>query len=294
MSKTLQNLAELGAEYCDPIANIDWSAADASRPWLPPEVLSLAGLPAQASMDQTMLNKFSRVEFARLCAAGLWLEGLLISRVMKDGCLTTEPVEARVMLREVREEAGHSLMFVEMIDRAGLGGVPLLGDIRLLSWIAHRLHPESAEFWAMVYIGESVTDSFALAALRAENDTICPLARAVLRFHHRDEARHIAAARALLKTRIGTMSAPRRWLFRVTLRFLLKRFLRATLYPTAASLRAMGIPDPAGAARAATQSPERRVFGEDCARSAMRFIERTVMARRAGACPERRVGPGSG
>ena len=277
MSKTLSQLAELGAEYRDPIAVIDWSAADESRPWLPPEVLSLAGLPAQAAMDAAMLNRFSRVEFARLCAAGLWLEGLLISRVMKDGCLTTQPVEARIMLQEVREEAGHSLMFVEMVDRAGLGGVPLLGDIRLLSWIAHRLHPDSAEFWAMVYIGESVTDSFALAALRADSENICPLAREVLQFHHKDEARHIAAARTLLKTRIGAMSAPRRWLFRATLKFLLRRFLAATLYPTEASLRAMGIPDPAGAARAAAQSPERRVFAEDCALSATRFIERTVM-----------------
>lgn len=277
MSTTLQHLAELGAEYRDPIAIIDWSSADEARPWLPPEVLSLAGLPAQAAMDQGMLNRFSRVEFARLCAAGLWLEGLLISRVMKDGCLTTLPAEARVMLQEVREEAGHSLMFVEMIDRAGLGGVPLLGDIRLLSWVAHRLHPNSAEFWAMVYIGESVTDTFALKALRADADEICPLAREVLQFHHKDEARHIAAARTLLKARIGTMSAARRWMFRATLKFLLRRFLAATLYPTEASLRAMGIPDPAGAARAAARSPERRAFAEDCALSAMRFIERTVM-----------------
>lgn len=277
MSKTLHHLAELGADYRDPMTAIDWAAADESLPWLPAAVLSLAGLPQQAAMDQASLNRFSRIEFARLCAAGLWLEGLLISRVMRDGCLTTLPAEARVMLQEVREEAGHSLMFVEMIDRAGLGGVPLLGDIGLLSWVAHRLHPESAEFWAMVYIGESVTDTFALKALRAENASICPLAREVLQFHHKDEARHIAAARALLKRRIGAMSAPRRWLFRATLKFLLKRFLRATLYPTEASLRAMGIPDPAGVARAAAASTERHSFALDCARSAMQFIERTVI-----------------
>ena len=279
MSRALRQLAERGAGYRDPMAIIDWSASDPARPWLPPELLSLAGLPAQAAMDNDMLNRFSRVEFARLCATGLWLEGLLISRVMKDGCLTTRPAEARIMLQEVREEAGHSLMFVEMIDRAGLGGVPLLGDIGLLTWVAHRLHPDSAEFWAMVYIGESVTDSFALKALRAEEDAICPLAREVLQFHHKDEARHIAAARAFLKARVDAMSAPRRWLFRATLRFLLKRFLRATLYPTEASLRTMNIPDPKGAARAAARSPERHAFAEDCARSAMQFIERTVAAR---------------
>lgn len=277
MNTTFQQLAELGAEYRDPLAVIDWSSSDDSLPWLSPDVLSLAGLPQQTAMDAETLNRFSRVEFARLCAAGLWLEGLLISRVMKDGCLTTLPAEARVMLQEVREEAGHSLMFVEMIDRAGLGGVPLLGDIGLLSRVAHRLHPESAEFWAMVYIGESVTDTFALKALRAEGDAICPLARQVLQFHHKDEARHIAAARALLKRRLGAMNPPRRWLFRATLRFLLKRFLRATLYPTTASLKAMGIPNPAAAAKAAADSPERRAFAGDCAHSAMRFIERTVV-----------------
>jgi hypothetical protein len=277
MSTTLQQLAELGAEYRDPMNAIDWSAADPSRPWLPPDVLSLAGLPRQAAMDKSLLNRFSQVEFARLCAAGLWLEGLLISRVMKDGCLTTLPAEARVMLHEVREEAGHSLMFVEMIDRAGLGGVSLLGEIRLLTWVAHRLHPDSAEFWAMVYIGESVTDSFALKALRADNGEICPLARQVLQFHHRDEARHMAAARALLKARIDAMPAYRRWLFRVTLKFLLRRFLAATLYPTESSLRAMGIPDPGDAAQAAARSPERRAFAEDCAAAAMRFVERTVI-----------------
>ena len=280
MSPTLHHLAERGAEYRDPLAIIDWSAGDAARPWLPPAVLSLAGLPEQTAMDSDMLNKFSRVEFARLCATGLWLEGLLIGRVMKDGCLTTDPAEARIMLQEVREEAGHSLMFIEMIDRAGLGGVPLLGDIGLLSWVAHRLHPDGAEFWAMVYIGESVTDSLARKALRADGGAICPLARAVLQFHHKDEARHIAAARAFLKTRVGAMSAPRRRLFRATLRFLLTRFLRATLYPTEASLRAMGIPDPRGAARAAAQSPERRKFAEECAASAVQFVESAVAAER--------------
>ena len=66
-------------------------------------------------------------------------------------------------------------------------------------------------------------------------------------------------------------------MFRLMLKFLLRQFLRATLYPTEASLRAMGIPDPKGAAGAAAQSPERKAFAEECALSATRFIERTVM-----------------
>ena len=280
MSGALTQLAALGGGYRDPLRDIDWAAADPNRPWLPPQMLSLAGRDIQRDMSAEMLVRFSQVEFARLCAAGVWLEGLLISRVTSNGLLDTPPGEARVMLQEVREEAGHGLMFLEMIGRAGLSGVPLLGDTRFLTWVARRLKPDSAEFWAMVYIGESVTDNFALRALRADRGTICPVARQVLTLHHKDEARHIAAARALFKARVSAMSPLRRRALDRALRLLVPRFLRATLFPTTASLAALGLPDPAGAARAAATCPERRRLAEACAAPALRTLERALQAPR--------------
>ena len=197
MSTVIRRLGALGANYQDPLAAIDWSAADPALPWLPPSRLSLAGNPAQARLSHATLVRFSQVELARLCAAGLWLEGLFISRVAARGFLEYRAEEARLMLQEVREESGHSLMFLEMIERAGLTDVALLGPTALLSWVAHRLRPGQPEFWAMVFIGETVTDTFATGALKAaarEGAPICPVARQVLSFHHREEARHIAAA----------------------------------------------------------------------------------------------------
>jgi hypothetical protein len=222
--------------------------------------------------------RFSRIEFARLCAAGLWLEGLLISRVTGRGFPADHPSEARVMLQEVREEAGHGLMFLEMIDRAGLAGVPLLGSTRLLSAVAHRLRPEDPEFWAMVFIGETVTDQFALKAMASPTDALCPVARQVLVLHHRDEARHIAAARALLERRLQKMSMPRRRVFAWAVRFLLSRFLDATLYPTPASLAVLGLDDPVAGAKAARRCPERRALARDCARPALALLSETGLA----------------
>ena len=66
MSKSLKQLGELGAKYRDPIATIDWDAADPSLPWLPPDLLSLAGCDLQKQMSPEALLRFSRVEFARL------------------------------------------------------------------------------------------------------------------------------------------------------------------------------------------------------------------------------------
>ncbi len=291
MTAALERLNSHFQPYRDPMDAIDWRAADPSLPWLPPELLSLAGLDAQSAMSRDQVVRLSQIEFARLCAAGLWLEGLLISRVTSEDFPLNHIDEARVMLREVREECGHGLVFLEMISRAGLAGTPLLGPKRLLNGIAHRLAPTSPEFWALVFIGESVTDSFAIQALRLSRtpgNEICPLARQVLSLHHRDEARHIAAARTLLEARLDAMSWARKRVFHLALKHLLPQFLSATLYPTAASLAALGLAAPRRTVRAVRASPRRRRVVEASAAPAL-----DVLARH-GLNPMRRVYPPEG
>ena len=153
---------------------IDWTAANPERNWLPAELLSMTGLAQWKKLSVDQQRRLSQIEFARLCAAGLWLEGLLIGRTASAGYGKLGLEETRVVLQEVREEAGHGLMFLEMIERAGLAGVSLLGDTRLLSWVANRLNADSAAYWAMVYLGESVTDNFALRVLRSHESEILP------------------------------------------------------------------------------------------------------------------------
>ena len=280
MTTIVERLGRLGAAYRDPFAELDFAAADPSLPWLPLDILSVGALPMAAGMSEAERLRFSQIEFARLCAAGLWLEGLLISRVTRQGFVAARTAETRVILQEVREETGHSLMFLEMIDRAGLSGVELLGPTGLLTWVAHRLDPAGAEFWAMVYIGESVTNCFVQRALRSAADgaALCPLARQVMTLHHKDETRHIAAARAFLEARVAAMGSARRRAFAATLGFLLERFLGATLYPTAASLDALGIADADGVARDVRASPERRRLARACAEPSLALIRHTGLA----------------
>ena len=275
MTDLLARIGDHAAEYRDPLAAVDWHAADPALPWLPRSLLSLNGLAEGEEMSSAAVTRFSRIEFARLCAAGMWLEGLLINRVSAGGFLDLRSDEARVALQEIREESGHSLMFLEMIQRAGVADVALLGDTGLLSWVARRLKPSGAEFWAMVYIGETVTDAFALRvlkAVRAGHADICPVARQVLELHHRDEARHIAASRVFLSNRLERMTQPRHMMFARTLRFLLGRFLDATLFPTPASLAAAGFSEPSALAKRARACPDRRRLAAACARPALDLL----------------------
>jgi hypothetical protein len=275
VSAALERLRAHGARYRDPFAELDFTAADPELPWLPEELLSLATVPLHASLSAAERLRLSRIDFARLCAAGLWLEGLLMSRATAQGFVGASGDEARIVLQEVREEAGHGLMFLEMIERAGLAEVRLLGPTALLTWIARRFEANDPEFWAMVYIGESVTNTFVARALRPPGaQSICPLARQVMALHHRDEAHHIAAARALLEARLARMGRLRRRTFALLVKVLIRRFLEAALYPTTASLATLGIPDPHGAARAVRACPERRKLACACAAPALAFMHR--------------------
>lgn len=285
MNEKFDRLSKLAANYCDPMQEVPWEKDDPSLPWLPEKMISLSTQDVWRQMDSTTRRKVSQVEFARLCAAGLWLEGLLIHRVTHAGFVAANASETRVVLQEVREEAGHGLMFLEMIDRAGMSGVSLLGSTWFLTWVAKRLDPGGAEFWAMVYIGESVTDTFALRVNRIaerEGDPVCPVAHAVLDLHHRDEARHIAAAKAIIDTKLSTMGPLRRFVFRYVVRALIGSFLKATLFPTEASLRAIGVENPSGVVRAVRADTSWQAVTKDCAESALALIDSRIGRMDAG------------
>lgn len=272
MSARLDRIAGHGDARAEPYVTVDWARADPDRPWLPPDLLGVACLGARAA-ESEMIRRLSRLEFAQLAAAGLWLEGLFIARIGRLDLLSLKAAEARVLLQEIREEASHSLVFLEAIEQAGLGGVELLGPRGVVDWLARRLDPARAPFWAMTFLGESVTDAFAIRALRSEQ-TICPAAQQILRAHHRDEARHIAAAKAMAEERLANLSRLDRLSFAPVMTVMLRSFLRATFYPTVSALRAIGIADAEAAAAAARACPRRRAVVDACAAPALATLRR--------------------
>lgn len=276
MTVALERLLAQGEVYVDPCSVVIWEQADAGRPWLPPHLLSVAGLPREAMI------RLSKVDFLRLAAASLWVKGLLVSRCAEGGFQLGEPIAVKLALQSVREAAGHGLMLHKMAEAASLGEAKVMHDAAPLEAATAGWTTQDHQFWAWLYLADSVIDSFVLKALR-EGADICPTARQVLQLHHRDHIRHMAAARAMFESRMKTAGPlTKRW-FAFRLPGMLRDFLRIAFFPTEASLSALSLAQPKTTVRSIWNDQSRRSLAAGCAASAITVLRRGGLPIRPGA-----------
>jgi hypothetical protein len=106
-------------------------------------------------------QRLSRYEFVNVMCSGLWLERAFLQRVSRRLDATLARAEYEFFLHEMREEAGHSLMFLKAIQASGL---ELPEDVwrapRCADWLARYAPAGSALFWLAMVIGEDVPDRF--------------------------------------------------------------------------------------------------------------------------------------
>lgn len=93
--------------------------------------------------------RLSHYEFLSFIEAGLWLEGMFmewIARSMRRDARNHAALKYR--LHELREEAGHSLMFLELMERGGLS-IPYRrhSDLRLANLFGRYAPLKSLGFW---------------------------------------------------------------------------------------------------------------------------------------------------
>ena len=118
----MSSLTELPQmRYEDPLACIDWQGVDRDCWWLPPELLSLAGVAEFERLALKTRQQLSHLEYVHLLQAGLWLESQFMARLAGLAHRCADAGRSVRFLHELREEAGHSLMFVELLQRSGYG-----------------------------------------------------------------------------------------------------------------------------------------------------------------------------
>ena len=266
-------LSAASLPYRDPAAEIPWHDLDPERPWLPERLISLFGLPEYAALGAQERVRLGQIEFAATVQLGLRLENILLGRFSDDSMreLDRDLLNYRYELHELREEIGHSLMFLELIER---GAVPMLASIgrraRRAGRIARLMPVASPLYLAGVLIAESVPTEFHRPVRDDEN--VPAAIRAVVRLHTRDEMRHIAFAQLRLVQTLKRSSRPARTVYAKLLRLMLRDFIDVCFYPAPEVYRAAGLAGADRLARAARASAARAALASECVAPVTRFL----------------------
>lgn len=142
--------------------------------------------------------------------------GLVFENVLKRGLLEfamtlpNRAPEFRYAYHEVIEEAQHSLMFQEFVNRSGLDAVGLRRSDQLATrWIVSLGRRFPQLFFLFVLGGEDPIDYVQRRELRSDRE-IHPLLERIMRIHVTEEARHLSFARHYLKRTVPSLGRARR------------------------------------------------------------------------------------
>jgi hypothetical protein len=235
-------------KHFDAYADVDWDGPDmaidpddarwelssddalAATEWYqtqPPEVRSRIGL------HRTATNMKVGLQFESVLKRGL----LEYASTLPNGA-----PEFRYAYHEVIEEAHHSLMFQEFVNRTGLevAGMPWYMEIgaRRVVKLGRRF-PEL--FFLFVLGGEDPIDFVQRRALRS-GDPVHPLLERIMRIHVTEEARHLSFARHYLKRHVPALGRFKRQMLAIQVPFILGQMAAQMLVAPPQIVKAYGIP----------------------------------------------------
>ncbi|MHB1950266.1 MAG: diiron oxygenase [Acidiferrobacteraceae bacterium] len=227
----LDQLNRNSAAYEDPSSLVAWEQLSFADYWLPPAALSLSGIPEFEALPEDRKRVLSHHEFLNFIEAGLWLEGVFMERMaraLRDRGASVP--ELRYRVHEIREESGHSLMFLDLIERSGFELSSRRWAPRSLEFFTRVAPLDSMEFWLATVLGEEVPDQMNRYVRRHRAGVNAAIVQ-MCGIHIKEEARHIAYAREVVRTKLRGASRPRRAVAALVIRYLLRQFLDAFYCP---------------------------------------------------------------
>jgi hypothetical protein len=195
-------------KHFDAYADIDWDspafAIDVADPRfeLAPDS-PLGATEWYRSLPQPLRARLGLHGIVANMKAGLQFESILKRGLLEYAFkLPDGAPEFRYAYHEVIEEAHHSLMFQEFVNRSGLDAPGLSWDLK---FGARRVITMARRFPAMFFVfvlgGEDPIDHVQRTTLRSGRD-IHPLLERIMRIHVTEEARHLSFARQYLRSTV--------------------------------------------------------------------------------------------
>lgn len=204
--------------------------------------------------------------------------GLQFESVLKRGLLEyasklgNQDSEFRYVYHEVIEEAYHSMMFQEFVNRSGIDveGMPWMMQVgsRGVVKLGRRF---PALFFMFVLGGEDPIDYVQREALQSGAE-LHPLIERIMRIHVTEEARHLSFARHYLKRNVPGLGFLRRTWLSIETPIILGLMALTMLYPSSQIVRAYQIPK-AVMREAFSENPSNRQHVRDTLRKVRRLAE---------------------
>ena len=218
--------------YQDPIKRVNWLRLNLDDYWLPEEALSLYGVSEFMVLPPEQRRAVSHFEYLHLLEANVWLEGMFMERLAQSASYARKNIALlKYHLNELREGAGHSLVFAEIIQRSGLPRVATrFHELHWMNWFTRRTSVDSVAFWLAVMLGQEIPDRVN-RVIRQHKNIVCPAIFDVATFHTVDEARHISFSRRMVDAGVQDISASKAVLLRFVLQRMLNQFVDAYFYP---------------------------------------------------------------
>ncbi len=259
--------------YQDPLAEIDWQNIDHDKFWLPEKALTLYGLPEYQNLSLTQQKHLSHYEFLHFIHGALWLESLFIERIARSLKNSRHDLATQIYhLHELREETGHSLMFLELIKRSELK-IPTLALYRwnVANFVALYAPFKSSLYWLAVLIGEQVPDEMN-RLIRRSDAQICPVIRQITTHHVLDEARHIAHAQSMFANKIAISSTWQRKCLQLFAKRIFTQFIDAFYYPPPSLYQLAGLPHQINWRYLARTNTHRKNFIRQCVNTPIKTL----------------------
>ena len=270
----VRQLSSNSDPYRDPLARVRWAELNLSHYWLPPEATSLYGTRQYEQLDERTRRLLSQYEFFGVIRSGLWFEALFMQRLTARMSCELSLTRHAYLLHEVREEAGHSLMFLKLLESSGLP----LPDLhrarpRRLEQAGRWLSVDGALFWLAVLIGEDLPDKLNRYVRQQPEGTVNEAIRDVCLMHMIDEARHVAYARKTVETRLAAAGALQRRVLPPLVRRLFAAFVETAFLPTADLYELAGLAPGARWRALARRNPHRQQFLARLLAPSIRLLE---------------------
>jgi P-aminobenzoate N-oxygenase AurF len=272
-TKLLEQLSSNSNPYRDPLRCLPWESLSQEGWWLPESAVSLYGLAEYQALPQSVRQRLSQHEFVAFIQAGLWLEAVFMERLSRHLHHATG-AEHAYCLHEIREEAGHSLMFLTLMDKSGVRTPaawhrpPFLGR-----WLGRRAPFNGLLFWLAVVVGEEASDKMNRHIRTRPQGEVHPLIREMCTLHVMDEARHIAYTRSALDAVLAKAGPARKRLLSPVLNRLVSQFARLFYLPHAGVYELAGLAPGSRWRELARRNPERRAFIRHCLSPTLHLLE---------------------